>query len=234
MSAIFKRELRGYFLSPIAYIFIGTFILIAAIFFSLTNIIGLSSNFSTTLGSLSFIFMIIVPILTMRLFSQEKKDKTDQLLLTSGVSIKEIVLAKYFSASTVYLIALAVSLIFPSIINMFGTSVFGEILCAYIGFLLLGLVMITIGMFISTLTESQVVAAILTGGIMLLMWVADAALSLLPYNLIKDLLSWLSLFDRLEHFILGNLSLTHVIYYLSFIVIFLYATYIGVEKRRWN
>jgi len=234
MSAIYIRELRSYFLSPIAYIFMGTFMLITGIFFSLTNIIGLSTNFASTLGSLSFVFMIVVPILTMRLFSQEKKEKTDQLLLTAGVSAQDIVLAKYFSASSVFLITLFVSLIFPFIISIFGASMFGEIFSAYIGFMLLGLVMIAIGMFISTLTESQVVAGILTAAIMLLMWVADAALSLIPSSIISEILSWFSLFERLEPFVLGKLPLTNIIYYLSFMGIFIYASYISVEKRRWS
>lgn len=234
MSAIYKRELRSYFFSPIAYIFMGSFMLIAGIFFSLSNIRGLSVNFSSTLGSLTFVFMIIVPILTMRLLAQEKKEKTDQLLLTSAVSIKDIVLAKFLSAASVFLATLIVSLIFPFIISLFGAPVFGEILCAYIGFFLLGLVMIAIGMFISSITESQVVAAISTAAIMLLMWVGDAAISLVPSNWIGNVLEWFSLFTRLEPFILGKLSIVPVIYYISFVGVFIYATYISIEKRRWS
>ena len=234
MNAVYKRELRSYFLSPIAYIFMGTFMLIAGVFFSLTNIIGLSTDFSFTLGSLTFVFMIIIPILTMRLFSLEKKEKTDQLLLTSSISVKDIVLAKYFAAATVYTVTLVVSLIFPFIIGLFGAALFGEVLCAYIGFFLLGLVMTAIGMFISTLTESQVVAAIITAAVMLVIWVGDAALTLIPESFVVDVLAWFSLFNRLEPFILGKLNLTHVVYYCSFIFLFVYAAYVSVEKRRWS
>ncbi|MEX1377070.1 MAG: ABC transporter permease [Eubacteriales bacterium] len=234
MKAIYIRELKSYFLSPIAYAFMGTFMLIGGIFFSLTNIIVLSTNFASTLGSLSFVFVIVVPILTMRMFSQERKDKTDQLLLTSGVSVRDIILAKYFSASTVFLVTLLLSLIMPVIIGIFGAPIFGEILCAYIGFLLLGLVMIAVGMFISTTTDSQITAAILTAAFMLLIWVADAAISLVSNNAIVNMLSWLSLFERLEPFILGTFSTANIVYYISFIVLFIYMSFLSIEKRRWG
>ena len=234
MGAIYKKEMRSYFLSPIAYVFMGTFMLITGIFFSLTNIVGLSTNFASTLGTVTFVFIIIVPILTMGSFAREKKDKTDQLLLTSGVSVRDIVLGKYFSAATVFLVTLVVSLIFPFIISLFGVAVFGEIVCVYIGFFLLGLAMIAIGMFVSACTESQVVAAILTAAIMLVMWVGDAALTLVSSEFFRNVLAWLSLFDRLEPFILGKLSLVHIVYYISFICIFVYAAYLCVEKRRWS
>ncbi len=234
MGAIFRREIQSYFLSPTAYVFMGTFMLLAGIFFSLTNILNLDANFASTLGSLTFVFMIIIPILTMRLFSQEKKEKTDQLLLTSGVPVFGIVMGKYFAASAVFVITLIVSFIFPIIISTFGTALFGEVLCAYTGFLLLGLVMTAVGMFVSTLTESQVIAAILTSAIMLMLWVGNAALSLIGSEWLKNMLEWLSLFDRLEPFILGRLPLENIAYYISFIIIFVYASHISIEKRRWS
>ena len=234
MKAIYIRELKSYFLSPIAYVFIGTFMLTAGIFFSLSNIIALSANFASTLGSLSFVFMIVIPILTMRMFSQERKEKTDQLLLTSAVPIRDIVLAKYFSAATVFIITLSISLIMPVIIGIFGAPMFGEILCAYTGFMLLGLAMIAIGMFISTTTESQITAAILTAALMLLIWVADAAISLVANNFIGNVLSWLSLFERLNPFVLGTFSTANIVYYISFAALFIYASYLSIEKRRWS
>jgi len=234
MGAIFKRELRSYFLSPIAYVFAGTFMLIAGIFFSITNILNLNSNFSETLGSLTFVFMITIPVLTMRLFSQEKKEKTDQLLLTSGVSVYGIVLGKYFAASVVYFVTLIISLIFPLIISYFGVVLFGEMVSAYTGFLLLGLVMTAIGMFVSTLTESQVIAAISTSAIMLMLWIGDSALDLVTNASAKNVLDWFSLFNRLEPFVLGRLPLENIIYYISFAVIFVCTSYFSVEKRRWS
>ncbi len=234
MNAIYKREVKSYFLSPVAYIFIGAFMLIAGIFFSLTNIIGLNANFSATLGSLTFVFMIIIPILTMRLFAMEKKEKTDQLLLTSSVSVQNIVLAKFLSAITVFAATLLLSLVFPFIISLFGTAVFGEILCSYFGFFLLGSVMTAIGMFISALTESQITAAIITAAVMLLLWIGDAAITLVSGSFWVGILSWISLFQRLEPFILGKLNLVNIIYYISFICFFVYASYISIEKRRWS
>ncbi|MBN2878638.1 MAG: ABC transporter permease [Clostridia bacterium] len=234
MKAVLKKEIRGYFLSPIAYIFSGTFMLIAGIFFSLTNILGLSSDFSSTLGSLTFVFIIIIPVLTMRMISQEQREKTDQLLLTSGVPIFSIILGKYFAAVIVYIAALGLSLVFPITISLFGTALFGELLCSYIGFLLLGLVMIAIGMLISSLTQSQITAAILTAAAMLLLWVADAALSLITNEGLRNILSWFSFFSRLEPFILGKLAVDNVVYYISFAGFFVYTSYLAVEKRRWR
>jgi len=234
LKAVFKKEIRGYFLSPIAYIFAGAFMLIAGIFFSLSNIMGLSSDFPSTLGSLTFVFIIIMPVLTMRMISQEQREKTDQLLLTSGVPVFSIILGKYFAAVIVYIAALALSLLFPIIIGFFGAVLFGELICSYTGFLLLGLVMIAIGMLISSLTKSQITSAILTAAAMLLLWVADAALTLIPNEGLRNILSWFSFFSRLEPFILGKLAVENVVYYLSFACFFVYTAYLAVERRRWR
>ena len=194
----------------------------------------LMTNF-TDLGLIQKAHMNQTEISTLTImFSQEMKDKTDQLLLTSSVSIKDIVLAKYSAAATVFLIALAVSLIMPMIIGIYGSSLFGEVLCAYIGFTMLGLAMNAIGMFISTTTDSQITAAILTAGIMILLWVADAAISLVQSDMMSNILSWFSVFDRLEPFILGKLSLSNLVYFISIIVLFIVASYINIEKRRWS
>lgn len=234
MIAIWKREVQSFFLSPIAYIFIGAFMLIAGIFFSVYNIASMSASFNSTLGTMSFVFMLVVPVLTMKLFSEERKNRTDQLLLTSPVSVWDIVLGKYLAAVTVFAVTLLISLIFPIILSLFGQPAYGEIITGYIGFFLLGSALISIGVFISSVTESQVIAAIGTFFILLLIWMGDYAISLVKIPEIVRILRWVSLYTRFDPYTVGKLSLTPTFYFISFIGIFVYLTVRNVERRRWS
>jgi ABC-2 type transport system permease protein len=159
MLAIYKRELQGYFYSPIAYIFIGIFMAIAGIVFSISNVLSGSADFNNMLGNLTFLFMLVVPILTMRLLSEERKNKTDQLLLTSPASITAIVLGKYFAALSVFIITLVITIMYPVILFIYGNPSVTEIIGGYLGFLFLGSALIAIGVFISALSENQIISA---------------------------------------------------------------------------
>ncbi len=234
MIAVWKRELQSYFLSPLAYIFIGAFMIIAGIMFSSGNIRANNVSFNSTLGSLTFIFMLLVPILTMKLISEDKKSKTDQLLLTAPITVPSIVLGKYLAAVTVFVVTLIISFVFPIILAIFGSPAFGEIISGYIGFFLLGCALIAVGLFVSSITESQVIAALVTFFILLIMWMGDIAISLIPYPFIIDIIQWLSVYTRLRLFSMGLLSLTPTIYFISFIVVFLFLAIRSMEKRRWS
>ncbi len=140
MLAVLRRELRAYFVSPIGFVFVGFFILIAGVFFAISNLLSGNPTFNGVLSSLTFIFLFLVPILTMRLISEETRQKTDQLLITSPLSITGIVLGKYLAAVGVFVITLLITVLFPVIMSFFSLLGLGwwEILGGYIGFLLMG------------------------------------------------------------------------------------------------
>lgn len=236
MLAVFKRELKGYFFSPIAYIFMGFFLLITGVFFYAYNIGPAQANYNSMLGNLMFMFMLTVPILTMRSLSEERKNKTDQLLLTSPVSVTNIVLGKYFAAVAVFLVTLVISFVYPATLFIYGNPSPLEILTGYIGFFLLGATLISVGVFISALCENQVTSAIVTLVVLLAMFIGAASIiqQLISVQWINTVLSWFSVYDRYANFSQGLLSLPEIFYYISFAAVFVFLTIRTVERRRWS
>ena len=162
MLAIYKRELKSYLTSMVGYLFMFFVLLIAGIYFSAYQLSAAYPKFEYTLNAMTFVFLIAVPILTMRVLAEERKQKTDQLLLTSPVSVFGIVMGKYLALVTIYAIPIAVLATYPLIMSKFGTVAFGSAYTALLGFFLLGSANIVIGVFFSAITESQVIAAVLT------------------------------------------------------------------------
>lgn len=162
MLAIYKKELRSYFTSMIGYVFIALFLAIIGIFFYTNNLLTRAANFEYTIANVSFIFVLLVPLLTMRLMAEENRQKTDQLLLTSPVTASEIVMGKFFAVFTVLFIVIAVISTYPLIMTRYGQVPFASSYASIIGFLLLGGAYLAMGLFLSSLTESQVVAAVIT------------------------------------------------------------------------
>ena len=162
MLAIYKRELKSYLTSMVGYLFMFFVLLIAGIYFSAYQLSAAYPKFEYTLNAMTFVFLIAVPILTMRVLAEERKQKTDQLLLTSPVSVSGIVMGKYLALVTIYAIPIVVLATYPLIMSKFGTVAFGSAYTALLGFFLLGCANLAIGVFISSLTESQVIAAVLT------------------------------------------------------------------------
>jgi len=288
MLAVFRRELRAYFASPIGFVFVGFFILIAGVFFAISNLLSGNPAFTGVLSSLTFIFLFLVPILTMRLLSEETRQKTDQLLITSPLSITGIVLGKYFAAVGVFVITLLITVLFPVIMSFFSLLglAWWEILGGYIGFLLMGCAFISIGLFFSSLTDNQLIAAMMTFAALLLIWILDFVAQAVPTDpllglvflaligaglvalvffstrnnavalvtfvlaaavvvllfvfsrsfftgLIARILGWFSLLKRYGDFGLGVLSLSPIVYYISFSGAFVFLTIRMIEKRRW-
>ncbi|NLK27129.1 MAG: ABC transporter permease [Clostridiales bacterium] len=162
MLAIYKKELRSYFTSMIGYVFIAFFLVIIGIYFFIYNLLFGLANFEISLNSITFIFILLVPVLTMRLMSEEKKQKTDQLLLTSPLSAGSIIMGKYLAVLTIFLIVIAIISSYPLIMSLYGSVPFGSAYASIIGFALLGSAYLAMGLFISSLTESQVVAAVIS------------------------------------------------------------------------
>ena len=162
MTAIFKRELKSYLTSMVGYLFIFFVLVLTGIYFSAYQLSGGYSKFETTLSALTFVFLIGVPILSMRVLAEERKQKTDQLLLTAPVSVWDIVFGKYLALVAVFAIPVVIMCFYPLIMSKFGTVAYASAYTGILGFFLLGCANLAIGVFMSALTESQVIAAVLT------------------------------------------------------------------------
>jgi ABC-2 type transport system permease protein len=180
MLAIFKRELRAYFLTPVGYLYMGLFLLLTGVFYFFENLLSARSEFSGFLGSVLFIYLFAIPILTMRLFSEEKKQKTDQLLLTSPVSLTGIVCGKFFAALAVYCGTLAFTVAYAVVIAVYGDLQIWETVGSYIGIVFLGASYISLGIFISGLTENQFTAALVSFFVLMFIWLIDPVSQMVP------------------------------------------------------
>ncbi len=188
MIAIFKKELKAYFSTPAGYIFMGFFLLMTGFFFVEINLLPGNPDYNNLLGNNSFLFMLVVPILTMRLISEESKQKTDQLLLTSPLKIIEIVCGKYLAALAIFLITLLVTCIYPFMLGFGGFVAVVQTIGGYLGSFLLGACFIAIGLFISALTENQIVAAVVTFSALLFIWVLDAIRQVVPNSITSGII----------------------------------------------
>ncbi|MBT3273968.1 MAG: ABC transporter permease [Spirochaetales bacterium] len=182
MLAIYRREMTAYLVTPVGYIFIGFFLLVSGFFVSSQNFLTGSPAYTDVLANLTFMFLLVVPILTMRLFSEEKKQKTFVLLVTSPLRPAAIVIGKYLAAESVFLITLFATCIYPILMSFHGSLAGWEILGSYVGFFLLGSCFISVGLCISSLTENQVSAAVATFAVLLLLWLAGTIQQGLPIS----------------------------------------------------
>jgi hypothetical protein len=242
MSAIYKREMRAYFTSPIGYIFVAIFFALSGFVFSFTTISNGTTDSSNYFATMIVFFVILIPLLTMKLLSEERKLKTEQILLTAPVSLIGIIGAKFLAAYTIFAGSfLGSSLVNFSVLGVIASkekdvidklsfpTIFGNV----VGILLIGGAFIAIGLFLSAITENQLIAAISAIGVFVLIFV----LSILPNKIgnetLRIVVKWLSLFTRFNSFSYGIFDLTSIIYYFSIIVIFLFMTVRVYEKRRW-
>jgi len=173
MTAIYKKEIRTYFTHMMGYVFLAFMLLLVGLWFSMMTITGQNPNFHLVLSNITMFFFILVPVLTMRLFSEEARQKTDQLLFTSPLSVTQIVLGKFLAAVTLFVFSVLVTAIFPFMASNFGSLPLHQIIGAYVGFLLIGMACISVGVFISVLTDNQIIAAIGTVGAVLVMFIMD-------------------------------------------------------------
>ncbi len=234
MKAIFKKEFRNYFLSPVGYIFVGVFTALAAMFFSSGILQSQRADISLMFSDINVVYLFLASLLTMRLLAEEKNKRTDQLLLSSPVSVTEIVLGKYFAAMAVFGVTILLSLIFPAIMFKFGSPALSEVIGSYIGFILLWGAFIAIGVFISSLTESQMIAGVFTFAGLLLIYFINWFRSSVQNPVLSKIIGWFSLLDRYSEFQSGILNVENIIYYLSFIFVFLFLTVRVIDKRRYS
>ncbi len=234
MRAIWKRELQAYFYTPVGYVYMGVFLALSSVFFFMQILQTRSSDLPTFIGQLSYLWMLLSPILTMRLLAEEKQKRTDQLLLTSPVSLPGVVLGKYAAACTVMAGTALLTLGFVLVVGIYGRVYPGEVAVAYLGFLLQGGAFLAIDLFISGCAGSQVTAAVFAFGANLVLWMLDLLENAVNWSFFSDLLSFFSLYQRAEPFFMGQLSAASIVYDVSFAVAFLLLSIHHLDARRYR
>lgn len=288
MRAIYIKEMKSYFHSLSAYLFLALFLAISGVYFSVICMsYGYTDYAANIYSNITIIFIIIVPILTMRLMAEERKQKTDQLLLTSPVRVTGIILGKYLAVLTLLLGAVVITFLQAAVLSMYGDVNWLTVLTGGLGYFLVGASLLAIGLFISSITESQMIAAGISFGVVLLcmllpnlsdivpgkarytyivcgivivllawffyeetkswkagvitMVLGAAVLGLFAWrtpelfdNGLSKIIDWFSIMDRFNDFCSGILNASSIIYYLSFIAVFIFLSIQTIEKRRWN
>ena len=222
MGAIIKRELYSYFCSPVAYVYMAIFLFFSGLFFSMVCLAGDTSNLTYVFNNMFLVIVLLTPLMCMKLLSDEKRLKTDQALLTSPVSIFGIVMGKLLSACILYLVCLSIYIIFGFVLSFFVTPQWAVILCNFFGMFILGCALISINMFLSSLTESQMIAAI-----------SGFAVGLLVEFISKAVQS-MSFLAHYQNYTVGLFSLADLVFFLSVIALFVFLTIRVIEKKRWS
>lgn len=233
MFAIFKRELKAYFTSPLGYVFLAIFYAFSGLFFYIFSLSVGSTDISSVFLMMFIVLMVFVPLLTMRLLSEDKKQKTDQLTLTAPVSLLSIVMGKFLAAYVIFAIGVAVMPVYGFVMSTFATVSWLPIWGNTVGLLLLGGIFVSIGLFISSLTENQMIAAIGGFFINLMILLMNTLKNALPNGFLQDVLSSISVYSRYSEITNGIFSLSSLIFFVSVIFIFLFLTVRVLEKRRW-
>ena len=236
MLAIFKREFKSLFWNITGWLFIGITLALFGLNFFVYNLSYGYPYISYSLSAIAFLFMVTVPILTMRVLAEEKHAKTDQLLLTAPISVGKIVLGKFLALALVYTICIGVICVAPLVLMIFGEVPLAETYVGILGFWLYGLTTIAIGTFVSSLTESQVISAVVSFGLIFVGYMMSSICSVISSsgNLLTKILGCYDLYTPLDDFFNGTLSVTGIVYYLSVIALALFLTEQMIQKRRWT
>lgn len=235
MLAIFKRELRAYFTGVIGYVFLVIFLAVAGIAFAATTLYSMSADVTQYFTLMLIFSAVMLPLLTMKSFSEERKSKTEQLILTSPVTLPKMVLGKFFASYLVFAAALCFSSLYFLFLIPYAQVKFAVLIGNTLALLLVGFVFISIGLFVSSLTENQLSAAIGTIAVILAFLGIGLLNSLLPATYwIRYVFDALSIFTRFQTFVNGYFDLSSIVYYISVGGIFLYLTVRVYDRRRYN
>lgn len=234
MSAIIKRELSSYFNSAIGYIVLAVFYFFSGLFFYMYCLLSNTTSMSYLFLSMLMIVVLLIPIVTMKSFSEERKQKTDQALLTAPISLTEMVLGKFFGAFLLYCLCNAIYVLYAVILSFYATPDWAVFLTTILGMLLMGGALIAIDLFISALTESQVIAAVVSIGIGLLIYMLDSLSNVFNVDWLTNFLRNISFDAHFTNFINGIINLSSVVFFLSVIAVFLFLCVRVFEKRRWS
>ena len=234
MGAIYRREMGAFFVSGVAYVFLSVFYLLSGYFFYDYVILSGRTDTSPLFSSMFIIVLFLIPILTMRLMSEEKKNRTDQGLLTAPIGLWDIVLGKYFAGLTLFIIAESVVFIYAFILSILGNVVWSTLIGNYFGMLFLGSAFIAVGLFISSLTENQMASAVASMLILFVFYLFDSFASKISNESIKNTVLSLSFYSRYIEFTQGIFSLPSVVFFASVAFLFNFFTVRVLEKRRWG
>ncbi len=236
MSAVFKKEFRSYFTSPIGFVVLAVMFLFAGFSFFMYNMTYGTPSLSYVYQNIyTIVLLLVLPVLTMRLFSEEKRQKTDQALFTAPTSLTGIVLGKFFAALVLFALGLSITLVFAIIIAFKTTPEWMVIIGNFVGMLLLGGMIISIGMLVSTLTESQFIAALGTFGISFMLILMDNLGSIFSgVSWINSVISFLSINTRYYNFTSGLINYDDLIFFLSLQALFIFLTIRMLDRKRWN
>ena len=248
MLAVYKKELRSYFTNPLGFVFVGIFLAVSALLFSYTTFLSKTYDTSSYFLLMIFVLVLLLPLLTMRLFAEEKKLRTEQLLLTAPISLTGMVLGKFFAAFTMFFGCMLVSCI--NLIPLYAIAaaergnlsyattyvgpVTAQIVGSMIAIVLIGAAFIALGTLVSTLTENQLAAAIITMAAIFGLIFTSLISSFVPIVWIRTALNWISVLGRFTNLSNGVFDIAAVVYYLSLAFVFLFLTVRVYEKRRWN
>jgi ABC-2 type transport system permease protein len=238
MLAIFKKEMRQYFITPVGYVYIAVYLAVSGFTFSMFTVqpgsTGGDAQVNVYFTVLMFIFSILVPLLTMRVFADERKMRTEELLMTAPISINSMVSAKFLAAYTMFASTFILSLFNYYVLFKYGKPQPGVLFGYAVGILLLGGAFVAIGIFVSSLTENQITAAVGTIAILLLMLCVNFFNSYIDITWIRTVLNWISIYSRFGNFTYGVFDFTSLLYYASIMFVFLFLTVRVYERRRWE
>lgn len=229
MSAIFKREFKSYFTSPVGYIFFAVALFFAGQSFCTVYSAGYT-EISYVFSEMFSVSFLLVPVLTMRLISEDRRQKVDQALFTSPVSVSSIVLGKFFATFCIYALSFSITFVFQFILALYASLDWTVFLSNLVGVLLFGSALISIGLFISALTESQLVSAIGSFAVSILLLSMD---NYTKDNLLGKIISYISFSSKYNEFLMGVLNYANVIFFLSITALFVFLTVRALEKKRW-
>jgi ABC-2 type transport system permease protein len=253
VQAIIAKELRGYFVSPVVYVVGAIFLLIFG-FLSYLYVVyagyqaiqimqmqggqaQLNLNdlvFRNLFASMRFVLLIILPILTMRLFAEERKLRTFEFLMTSPIGINEIVAGKFVSVFLVFLSLLGLTSLVPTVLMLFSDFDWNPIWTGYLGMTLLGALFISVGLLASAITENQIVAAFLSFGMLLLIWLISGLGALLGDTTLGQIISYVSFMDHYDRLVRGLIDTKDLVYFFSSLAFMLFLTHRVVESTRWK
>lgn len=236
MFAIYKKEMRNYFTTPLGYVFMAVFLAVSGFLFGFCTLQTQTSDISAYFQLMIFGYIVIVPVLTMRSFSEERRSRTEQLLLTAPVSIWSMVFAKFLAAFTMFAGTILVSCLYYLPLFKYageeGPNVPKAIGCL-IAMLLIGMCFVSIGLFVSSLTESAVTASLGTMAILLILAIAGIFNNLIDSYFIRSILNWISVYSRYTYFTYGIFDVGATVYYISITAIFLFLSVRIYERRRY-
>lgn len=233
MKAVFKREFKAYFSTPVGFIILAVYYFFLGSYFTFIYSYG-GSNVQDVIIAMSFVAVFTVPVITMRLMSEDRRQKVDQVLFTAPVSLTSVVMGKFFAAMSLYALCFAPTVIFEIIVaSMVSVNLLAYIY-ALIGMLLLGGALIAIGMFISSLTESIIISAILTLIVNIIVLYMNSLASMIDSEVITDIAENAAFIDAVQSFSKLLFSIPDLVYFLSIIAAFLFLSVRSLDKRRWS